>query len=214
MKHSNDNNEDFEYILAESLKNKLKSELDSQLQGRTGKVKQLSFKEKKRTLKQIISIAAVVALIIGLSFYFFKETSSKEMAIAYLDETQVYTYDHSRNVDKGIDNPKSAIVEGSNTASITELFLDGSLSEVNNREKLHISLELMQYENHLLTADSLLRSIQNENSGIKAEKLWLWGLCSILQDDEKSASLHFKELKKISNYKNQEVELLLDRIGN
>ncbi len=198
MTKEKNNNKDLEIILAESLKNKLKEDLEKEFE--SIKVDESLIPRRRNMLRVGLISFLLVVLVIVSYFMLFRRTSNYDMALKFLNETEL---SYGENITRNIEDT------GRETTSILSI---DNLTKLSNHEKMQLGISLMKDNNSLVLADSIFQTIKNESSGLKVEKLWLMGLCQILLGNEGLAKEHFSDLAELSKFKEKERKILIKNI--
>ena len=203
--------EDIEIILAEALKEGLKQDLKEQFENKNPpKIFTPSVKKKNFYLRILLANAAIGLLIVAFVLG-FESGSDYNRAIQFLNETHLnYLPDVERNLNSPKNDENTILLDFKNKWINPKDLDDMKISTLSNRAKMEIGYHLLTNERSLEVVDRLFQSIENENTGLKSEKLWLWGLCKMMIGENKNAIEYFEELKNTSMYKNEEVNLLLN----
>ncbi|MEM9546245.1 MAG: hypothetical protein AAGA77_09730 [Bacteroidota bacterium] len=213
-KNNEDERNDFEVLLSESFRIELKDELSKGFKEYNKSSRPTPAISKYKRLSVIILANAAIVVAV-LSFVFgFQNTSASDRALHFLDQTKLnYNEDVTRDVAFNTEDPESPSIT-EEIINTTPSHIGGELlKKLSNNEKLNIGYYYLSNGKSPQVIDSLFKAIQNENSGLKAEKLWLWSLSKIIHGETDKAVEYIRLLQEESSYKTKEINQLLELLN-
>ncbi len=203
----NEKQNKFEFLLRESLKRNKKREIEALIHKR----------KRNNTFKLLIGMAASIVFLAGtiLGYKFLSPESPKELAGRYIKELSLQPPPNYRSLDdyKRINTLQAAYDEMSNenySEAVQKFRQYEKTHTLSNLEKLNYAFCIIKIrDGDLQKSKSLLSSINNAESGIEINRLYLLGLNEVLLDNTDEAVNIFEELLKRSGFNKKNINSIL-----
>lgn len=225
MTYFNGKDEAFEFLVQQSQHHILKEHWQKEMDLLSEKRENNGFHNTHRLFIQIIGILAVLIALMGLFYRFHSDRNSLDSMTNRMIEDSYFAVANDFDVRGVKDVASDRILKdlqheinlslelGDYNAAIGLFKTKEKQTQLSSEDKFYYSIALSKIDKgDYHKAIRMLDSVLEENDNYQNESLWLQGLLYIKVGDKGSSKIVFLELLEKSDYKSNNVRLLLHKM--